>query len=151
MAGRAGGKTAHKKKKKKSPGLGRKKLEGTRRRWRPWLAGRGITPCRATWAVPSASCGPLKSQNSGESFGLAWLFECLNKDVCFLGCSLRKESSRANQDPPPSLGETQHAALDESAFLLDIQPTHDRDFGKMLAIRNRLLVDIKESVHRSPQ
>lgn len=36
-------------------------------------------------------------------------------------------------------------------FLLDIQPTSDKDFGKMLAIRNPLFIDIKESVHRSPQ
>lgn len=36
-------------------------------------------------------------------------------------------------------------------LLIDIQPTHGEDGGKMLAIRDLLFIDIKESVHRSPQ
>lgn len=137
----------------KNPGLVRRKLEGTHRRWCPCLAGRGTTSCWATRAAPSYSCWPqFWSQNSGEPFGLAWLFWALKQRCVLFLLLVAEEKSRANQDPPSKPRRDTAWSLGWiRLFLLDIQPTQDRDSGKMLAIRKRLLVDIKESVHRSPQ
>lgn len=109
VAGKAGGKACP----NKSPGLVRRKLEGTD--CAPVWLDVALHPAGPWGQLLLTLADPMKSQNSGEPFGLAWLFWVL-KQRCVLSMLLiAEEKSRANQDPPPSLGETQHVALAESA------------------------------------
>lgn len=94
VAGKAGGKACP----NKSPGLVRRKLEGTD--GAPVWLDVALQPAGAMRAAPSYSCWPHEVSEFRWAFwtGLTF-FGCLNKDVCFLCCSLRKKSLGQTKTP----------------------------------------------------